>query len=145
MKDMTGKEVRLLAGSMPVVKKPVPVVAEFASTPGVLHTLEGPVGYEQGDAILTGIAGERWPMQRTHFCNDYLPIAPTEQGENGTYRKRGRTVWALAMTEAFTVTTNGYTLTGAPEDWLLQYGPNEYGIVAADIFQQTYSILPHSP
>ena len=41
-----------------VCKKPIPVRVEFATADGTCTTLEGPVRYRAGDAILTGVRSE---------------------------------------------------------------------------------------
>ena len=38
-----------------VCKRPVPVPVAFALADGVCETLEGPVHYQKGDALLTGV------------------------------------------------------------------------------------------
>ena len=50
-----------------VMKQPVAVKAVFASEDGVCKTLEGDVGFRAGDAILTGSAGESWPVGARRF------------------------------------------------------------------------------
>ncbi|GHV37481.1 hypothetical protein FACS1894187_14310 [Synergistales bacterium] len=62
----------------------------------------------------------------------------TEPGQEGEYRKIGRSVWALEMDEPFTVEIAGGVLRGESGDWLLQYGDGEYGIVGGKIFEKTY-------
>ena len=44
-----------------VCKRLVPVPVAFALADGVCETLEGPVHYQKGDALLTGVQGERYP------------------------------------------------------------------------------------
>ena len=36
-------------------------------------------------------------------------------------------------------------LRGAPGDWLVQYGPGDFGVVAADVFGQTYRVETAPP
>ncbi len=62
-----------------VMKKPVPVKVEFATEDGVMQTKEGPVRYEKGQAILTGVQGERWPMPRERLEATYN-IVDKEKG-----------------------------------------------------------------
>jgi len=40
----------------------------FAAAAGQLQTLEGPVAYAAGDAIVTGVAGEQWPVPADSFA-----------------------------------------------------------------------------
>ncbi len=45
------------------------------------------------------------------------------------------------MDEAFEVEVDSGRLAGRPGDWLLRYGEGGYGIVAAEIFAETYEVL----
>jgi hypothetical protein len=124
-------------------KAPVPVEVEFAAAAGTLATAEGPVAYEPGDALLTGPAGERWPVPRARFLHDYEMVDGGRAGTPGRYRKRPGAVRALRMNAPFTVTLpNGRgTLSGAAGDWLVQYGPGDQAVVAASIFAATYELV----
>nr|WP_229265357.1 PGDYG domain-containing protein [Duganella sp. 1224] len=132
-------DLSTLPGARQVRKLPVPVHARFADADGVCQTLEGPVPYHAGDAILTGVRGEQWPMLCTRFKQSYEPLP----GQPGQYRKRPQTVLALRLDHAIEVAVNGRrgVLRGQPGDWLLQYGPGDFGVVAADIFDETYRFV----
>lgn len=120
-------------------KKPVDVQVSFARDAGTLETLEGPVRYVAGTALLTGAAGDRWPVERAKFDVAYAP-AP---GLNGIYRKRPIEVLAMRLRQATTVRVGpaGDLLQGRPGDWLVQYGPDDHGIVGAEIFVATYEFV----
>ena len=124
-------------------KRAVEVQVEFAATGGTLSTMEGPVTYSAGDALLTGTEGERWPVARGTFDLTYAPVAPTRPGKPGRYRKRPLIVWAKLMTEAFDVTLDRDrgSLSGEPGDWLVQYAPADFSVVSARVFAQTYELL----
>lgn len=143
MSDLTGCDLVRDARARRARKRPLPVAVEFAARPGVVRTLEGPVRFRSGDALLTGIAGERWPIGRVRFDAAYEPIPPTVAGGAGHYRRRPLVVWARRMTRPFRVRVGwaGDALHGRPGDWLLQYGTGDYGIVAAGLFEQTYDLL----
>lgn len=126
-----------------VVKRPIPVKVTFARDQGVCPTLEGSVQYAAGDAILTGIQGENWPIRRERFEQTYAPCHGTVLGMDGTYVKKPLPVLALCLDQPATVpVASGGQLRGEPGDWLLEYGANEYGIVRDSIFRATYEILP---
>lgn len=115
------------------------VPVEFARAAGVLETLEGPVRYERGDALLTGSAGERWPVRRSVFDTRYDPASTTTPGTDGIYLKRPLPVLARRIDTAFAVRLpDGQVLQGRPGDWLVQYGPRDQAIVADAIFRATY-------
>ncbi|RMD96629.1 MAG: hypothetical protein D6816_18635 [Bacteroidetes bacterium] len=126
-----------------VLKKDIPVRVDFAERSGVCRTKEGEVSYRVGDAILTGVEGEQWPIRRAEFDATYEAIPPTVHGEKGQYRKKPIEVLALQMKEPFyvVVSWSGERLEGKPGDWLLQYGPGDYGIVSKSIFEKTYQFI----
>lgn len=126
-----------------VVKKPKPVIVKFAITSGKLATLEGKVSYESGAAIITGEAGDIWPVERAKFDASYKAVNPTTHGEDGTYQKHPIEVLAIQLTEPTSVNV-GYAedpIPGQVGDWLVQYGEGDFGIVNAEIFANTYEIL----
>jgi hypothetical protein len=130
------------AQALRVVKRPVQVQVRFAEADGVCDTLEGPVGYLFGDAILTGVAGETWPVGRARFDDRYFPAEGTSAGEAGAYVKRPLPVLARRIDAPLDlVLPQRGVLHGAPGDWLLQYDPGDYGIVRDDIFRATYEVM----
>lgn len=124
-------------------KKPVTVRVVFAREAGTLATREGPVRYAAGAALLTAGAGDRWPVERRRFEASYEAVPGTAAGEDGEYRKLPLEVLARRLDESTTVTLGhaAGALHGEPGDWLVQYGPREFGIVGAAIFPATYELL----
>ena len=124
-------------------KRAIATSVEFASASGTLATREGPVAYAEGDALLTGIEGERWPVPRQRFDETYEPVAPLRPGKPGQYRKRPQIVWAKLVREAFTVELGGArgTLQGTAGDWLVEYAPGDQSVVSAAAFAETYELL----
>lgn len=143
MSELTGCDLARVPGALRARKRPLPVAVEFAAQPGVVRTLEGPVHFRSGDALLTGDAGERWPVGRARFDAAYEPIPPTVAGSPGHYRRRPVVVWACRMAERFSVRVGyaGDVLRGEPGDWLVQYAPGDHGIVAQALFAHTYELL----
>jgi len=84
-----------------VCKRPVPVPVAFALADGVCETLEGPVHYQKGDALLTGVQGERYPVRRDLFMAAYVPVPPAAMGQDGLYLKapqsRSPSVWTRRL------------------------------------------------
>lgn len=119
------------------------VSVEFAISDGVVSTLEGDVRCSAGDAILTGVQGERWPVARKNFDAMYEPAGGFSPGELGKYRKKSSSyTLAKQMDVPFTVKVwNGDLLTGKAGDWLTQYQDGQQGIVADDIFRKTYQSI----
>ncbi len=112
----------------------------FAPVAGVVNTLEGPVAYSEGDAIVTGVAGEQWSVARERFHHTYAAIFPTESGQDGRYVKHPHDVLALRLTKgcAIHLADGRGTLHGRAGDYLVQYRPGDCAVVAAEIFDDTY-------
>jgi len=116
------------------------VQVQFARAPGEIISGEGPNRYAAGDALITGSAGERWSVARERFDAKYEAVAPTRAGEDGPYRARPVPVLARQMHEAFTLArqAGGDVLSGSAGDWVLQYGPGDYGVILAARFARVY-------
>lgn len=120
--------------------RPVVVDVRFAEAAGTLQTLEGPVDYAPGDALVTGINGERWPIPRARFEASYHPATGTEPGRNGRYIKHPREVWAWRADRPLDIRLpQGVgTLHANPGDIVVQYAAGDCAVVRADIFVKTY-------
>ena len=59
---------------MKAIKKPVIIDFEFAAEDGEIETLEGIMSYKKGDAIITGVKGEKYPCRRDIFNQTYSII-----------------------------------------------------------------------
>jgi hypothetical protein len=118
------------------------VDVQFTPLACTVHTAEGIVHAAPGDAIVTGIAGERWRVSRGHFGARYRPLPPTQAGESGRYESLPIRITALPMNEDFEVLlADGVSLLkGRAGDWLVDYGDGSLGIVAQAIFPTTYAI-----
>ena len=119
------------------------VQVAFSPTPCTVKTREGVVQVHTGDAIVTGISGDRWRVSRAHFARKYAPVAPTVAGQDGRYRSLPNNILAVQMPEAFDVTlADGLSrLSGQANDWLVDYGDGSLGIVGGAIFASTYEIV----
>jgi PGDYG protein len=129
-----------------VRKRAVPVPVTFARSSGTLETLEGPVPYEVGDAIVTGTKGESWPVGRSDFLDRYAPLPGTNPGDNGTYERRPEVLDALQVTDddnpplEVTIASGG-VLTARTGDWIVQYSTGDLGVVNQQIFKETYEVI----
>lgn len=119
------------------------VTVEFARQAGELGSLEGPNRYVPGDALITGSTGSRWSVARERFIAKYEPEPPTEMGADGPYRARPLPVLARQVEEAFRAqrSAGGDWLQGKAGDWLLQYGPGDFGVAEQARFRQVYRRL----
>ena len=116
----------------------------FARADGVCETLEGPVAFKAGDALLTGVVGERYPLARERFAGFYAPKPPTRAGEDGLYTRRSVRVKAvrLVQPQAVRIGPEGSEVQAAAGDWVVRYGRDAFGVVRPDIFARTYAIEP---
>jgi hypothetical protein len=144
--DFTGTDIARHPDARRVLKKDIPVSVKFAVADGILKTPEGFVPYEKGDALLTDTAGS-WPVKRVQFEATYVTELGTQAGKDGQYHKHPIPAWGLRIEEAFAVELleQGGVLHGCAGDWLLQYGPGNYGVVESGIFEKTYSFMPVTP
>jgi len=119
-------------------KKPIPLEFRIAQGPEEVQTKEGPVDARQGDYIMTGTKGENWPIPADQFNYDIL----TQDGNTGTAAKKKIIVSAKEMSKPFEVKVSwsASTLKGNPGDYLVHYGPGDYGVVGREIFQETYEM-----
>jgi hypothetical protein len=133
-------------GAVRVQKLPVPVTVQWMAHDGACQTLEGTVHFRAGDPVLTGVEGEQWTMPAQTFSASYEAVPPLPAGDDGLYRKKPRVVRAvrLAQPADVRVSFQDSLLHGEPGDWLVQYGPGDFGIVAASIFGKTYQVMDES-
>lgn len=127
--------------AMKYLKKPIPSQVTFAQSVGTLQTLEGPVSYLAGDALMMGVKGERWPISRDNFEANYSPISPTIMGRDGLYLKKNIPISAR-QTESveFIALENGKgKLRAQVGDWIVTAPDGHQWVVADDLFQLTYS------
>lgn len=108
-----------------------------------VDTREGVVHAEAGDAIVTGMFGEHWPVGRDFFNAKYEAVPPLKAGGPGSYLSLPIEVVTAPMHAPFEVVlSDGHSrLHGQAGDWLVDYGEGSLGIVNADIFKATYEIL----
>src|SRR3546814_16373178 len=123
------------------IKHAVCVQGEFAAANGVLNTREGAVSYREGDAIMTGPSGERWPISRSRFDATYEPATAAEGA--GWYCKRPLVVDARqAIKEERVLLRRGEgVLQARPGDWVVTATAGRQWVVGQDIFAQTYRLL----
>lgn len=119
-------------------KREVLLQATLATQPGRLQTLEGEVQVRPGDALVTGLAGERWRVSAAHFAAKYRPT-----GNPGQFVSLPAQVRVLPLAEPCEVllADGESVLHGRPGDWLVDYGDGSLGIVAAHLFDLTYELL----
>lgn len=124
-------------------KRVHPVQVRFADAVSDVQTLEGIVRAKRGDAIVTGLFGERWPVGRDSFSEKYQALSPVEMGAPGSYLSLPIKVTARLMDTPFDVVLadGNCRLHGQAGDWLVDYGNGNLGIVNAAVFDATYEIL----
>jgi len=140
--QLAGPTTVLTVGTRPARKRPITVDVWFATQSHTLQTAEGRVQVRPGDAVLTGLRGERWRVTRVRFDARYAPLPPLQTGQDGRYRSLPLAVQALCMDQAFEVLlSDGVSLLhGAPGDWLIDYGDGSLGVVAGAWFADLYEL-----
>ena len=119
------------------------VAVTFATEIGSVASREGINRYAIGDAIIVGSTGDRWSVSRDRFDMKYLAMPPVVHGQNGAYRNKPIPVLAKQMSEPFAVerSQGGDVIRGNSGDWLMQYAPNDHGIVEGAKFRQVYRAI----
>lgn len=128
---------------MKYLKKPIPVHVDFASTSGFLKTLEGVVSFKPGDALVTGIAGENWPIDRSRFEETYLPLdSEMQMGESGRYLKKPMLVDAerVSTQQTIRLPDGSAELLAKKGDWILTSPDGHVWVVADAIFAESYEL-----
>ena len=122
-------------GSFKAYKVPTKEKYTVAQEPGTIQTLEGPVKYPAGYYIMTGPKGEQYPISPEKFAE-----LKDDQG-NGVCTPKKIVKLAKVADHSGTVDTSwGEKLQYNPDvDVIVRHGPNDYGVVKKDIFQQTYA------
>lgn len=133
-------------GALPYEKKILSFDVVFSDKEQTIETLEGPVQCFPGDAIVTGISGERWPVRPEKFHQKYQPLAPTNKGESGRYQSLPVRVLAIRLKTDLKLPLAGGAgvLQGKPGSWLVQYEDQSQSIIADDIFAATYVLQQHA-
>lgn len=124
-------------------KREAEVSVIFCGKTDTVATLEGSVRCEPGDAIVTGVHGEQWPVHRPLFETLYEPVSPALMGNDGRYRILPHTVTTARLTQPHLIRLpdNRGSLNGSAGDWLVRQRDGSLGIVASDIFAKTYDII----
>ena len=124
-------------------RRPLVLEVAFVQEKIVIDTLEGLVPAEAGDAVITGVRGERWPVRRTKFAELYEPVSGTSMGEDVYYRRRAVVVRTTRLTQPLSLflPEEQGALSGNAGDWLVQHTDGSFGIVADDIFERTYELV----
>ena len=101
---------------------------------GTIATLEGPVTYERGHVIMTGPAGEEYPITAEKFKS-----LKDDNGDGTCTPKKIIKRARLADHDGKIVTAWGDLNYTAGNDFIVRHGENDYGAVKVDIFAKTYS------
>ena len=122
------------------------VDVEFARAAGEVISPEGANRYQVGDALVTGSTGTRWSVSRDRFDAKYEATPPFSPGDDGRYRAKPVPVLARQISEPFSAarSSGGDLLRGTAGDWLLQYGPGDFGVAKNDRFVRVYKKVPQS-
>lgn len=122
---------------MNVIHKRIPLVYEVVQYDQVVQTTDGPVLAREGDVIVTGVLGERWPVPSRRFAQAYEVSSDLR-----TCFAKARLAVAHRMDAPLTVTTPcGPLLQGQAGDFRLTYSQGDQAVVAARVFKLAYDVL----
>ncbi len=127
---------------MKVLKKAIRHTFRIAAFEEVVRTKEGLVTAGPGDAVLTGVQGELWPIRWTTFEATYdYDLASM------TCAKQPLIVEAYRMDEPFEVRVGeaNEPIRGVAGDYRLASHQSDFGIVSKDIFELTYAVVDEGP
>jgi len=130
-------------GTKNVKSKSVNREVRFAQSSGVCQTMEGPVRFETGDALVMGSQSEEWPISRAKFERTYTPVSETQFGINGTYSKMPREGIAIQLSapRSIVLKDGRGTLQGRAGDWVVDYGEGDLSLVSSNLFFSYYEIV----
>ena len=141
--DTENPELSEDSDAIETFKKPLPLHFRIADREETIETKEGPVTAQGGDYIMTGTEGENWPIPAAKFEETYDILSTYDKEPvKGEAAKKKIIVFAKQMSEPFQVKVSWSSdlLSGDPGDYLVQYGPGDYGVVGKEIFEKTYEV-----
>ena len=124
---------------MTVSKKGTPIRYRVADSSGVTNTLEGPVHHEQGHYIITGPKGEEYPVAPQKFEQLYDVIGD-ETASPKQIKKQAREADHNGVVHA----SWGDLKYEKGKHIIVRHGPNDYGVVEKNIFNDTYNTHSHN-
>ncbi len=133
-----------LPGSFRACKKPdLELTFKFSEHASAIDTLEGTVHCEKGDAVMTGVQGEHWPIKRSAFDKTYRVLHYDKDLNIGQATKKAAVVYVRQMSDNFDVKVSWSDdlLHGEPGDFLVEYGDNDFGTVKKSILPITYDVV----
>jgi len=116
----------------------------FASKVIKIETLEGTVECKHDDAIVTGVEGEKWPVPRSIFDENYYPVnASLKHGQDGLYFRKEILVQAKKIydSDIIELEVSGGKLLASKGDWLVTHSDGRQWIVADVVFKKTYTSI----
>ena len=144
MKDYSNTPPSGFPNACKIVKREIFLAVSFATSDGVVQTLEGDMTYVAGDAIVTGCRGEQWPVQREKFIKTYVPSIENNSSpmalSDGYFTRKAQYLDGVQIHEPFFVKKAQGTLTGKAGDWLVQYFSGDLAIVELGLFYLYYEI-----
>ncbi|MBM4231003.1 MAG: hypothetical protein FJ184_09685 [Gammaproteobacteria bacterium] len=129
-------------GGQIATKRPVLVRGEKLDADSIVQTREGAVSAPAGDWVLQDPTGNRWPVSPEHLFTHYTRLDTDPNNPVSQWVAKPQTVRVLQLTSPIRVPVgrDGAVIQGYPNDWLVFYKSNSFGIVAADLFDILYEL-----
>ena len=129
-------------GGQTATKRLVLVLGEKLDADAIVRTREGAVSVPAGDWVLQDSTGNRWPVSPKHLFTHYTRLDTDPNSPVSQWIAKPQTVRVLQLTSPIRVPVgrDGALIQGYPNDWLMFYKSNSFGIVAADLFDILYEL-----
>lgn len=129
-------------GGQIATKRLVLVLGEKLDADSIIRTREGAVSAPAGDWVLQDTAGNRWPVSPEHLLTHYTRLDTDPNSLVSQWVAKPETVRVLQLTSPVRVPVgrDGALIQGYPNDWLVFYKSNSFGIVAANLFNILYEL-----
>jgi hypothetical protein len=113
-----------------------------ADSDGTVETLEGPEPYKKGDYIMTGVAGEKWPIRAEKFPKKYRVDQANPAVAFPNPDDAVREVEIADAEGEIDAYGGAVKHKVKPGDYIVTYGPGDRARVQKDVFEKTYEVLP---
>ena len=107
-----------------------------------INTLEGPTTATRGMVVMTGVEGENYAMKEEKFFEKYKDLDFTNEHSGfATKIVKDTSMTVIQPNEAFQAKVWGGILSGKPNDYLIRYDINDFGIIQNHLLPKLYNTV----